>query len=128
MKKIKTELILFSLGACGYGLIEILWRGHTHWSMLTAGGLSFCGLSSIAEKFKNASHFIKAVLGGTLITAIELIFGIVFNLILRKNVWDYSKIPFNLGGQICALYSFFWVVLSFFAVPLASAVNKKISK
>ena len=30
----------------------------------------------------------------------ELVFGVVF--------WDYSKIPFNLGGRINLLYCFFW--------------------
>ena len=30
----------------------------------------------------------------------ELVFGTVF--------WDYSKIPFNLGGRINLLYCFFW--------------------
>lgn len=30
----------------------------------------------------------------------ELAFGVVF--------WDYSEIPFNLGGRINLLYCFFW--------------------
>ncbi|MBR4072518.1 MAG: hypothetical protein IKK24_01130 [Clostridia bacterium] len=126
MKKAKSGLILFSLGACGYGLIELLWRGHTHWSMLTAGGISFCGLSTIGEKFKSIGLWGKAVIGGGFITAVEFLFGIAFNIILKKNVWDYSKMPLNIAGQICALYSFFWVLLSFFAIPLAAKVKNKI--
>ena len=39
MKSGKEKIVLFSIGAMGYGLIEILWRGYTHWSMLTAGGI-----------------------------------------------------------------------------------------
>ena len=34
----------------------------------------------------------------------ELLFGTVF--------WDYSKIPFNLGGRINLLYCFFWGIVS----------------
>ena len=30
---------VFSLGGLGYGGIEILWRGATHWSMLLTGGV-----------------------------------------------------------------------------------------
>ena len=41
MKSGKEKIVLFSIGAMGYGLIEILWRGYTHWSMLTAGGICF---------------------------------------------------------------------------------------
>lgn len=126
MKTAKINLIIFSVGAFGYGLLEILWRGYTHWSMLCAGGLSFCGLSVIGEKFKKLSRISKAILGGTLITCIELGFGIIFNLLLKKNVWDYSRMPFNLFGQICAVYSGIWVVISFFTIPLATSLNKKL--
>lgn len=34
----------------------------------------------------------------------ELVFGTVF--------WDYSKIPFNLGGRINLLYCFFWGIVA----------------
>jgi len=128
MKGFKTNFMIFSMGAVGYGLIEILWRGFTHWSMLLAGGLSFCGLSHIAEKFKKAGIITKSLLGGGLITAIEFVFGLVFNIILRKNVWDYSRMPFNLFGQICAVYSAFWVALSFLGIPLVNNINKKLKK
>lgn len=126
MKRTKTNLIIFSIGAFGYGLLEILWRGYTHWSMLCAGGISFCGLSVIAEKFKSISKISKAFLGGAFITSVEFLFGVIFNLLLRKNVWDYSKMPLNIGGQICAVYSFLWVFISFITLPLVSAINKKL--
>ena len=126
MKRVNVNLVFFSIGAFGYGLIEILWRGYTHWSMLCAGGISFCGLSAIAEKFKSVSKIGKAFLGGAFITSVEFLFGVIFNLLLRKNVWDYSKTPLNICGQICAFYSFLWVVLSFITLPLVSAINKKL--
>ena len=87
MSKSKCNLLIFSIGACGYGLIEILWRGYTHWSMLGAGGLSFLGLSVISTHMKNINIFLKAIVGSGLITSIELIFGILFNIILKKNNW-----------------------------------------
>ena len=34
----------------------------------------------------------------------ELVFGTVF--------WDYSAIPFNLGGRINLLYCFFWGIVA----------------
>ena len=126
MKRVNVNLIIFSIGAFGYGLLEILWRGYTHWSMLCAGGISLCGLSVIAEKFKRVSKIIKAVLGGVFITVVEFLFGVVFNILLRKNVWDYSKMPFNLYGQICAVYSLFWILISFITLPLVSVMNKKL--
>ncbi len=116
---------MFSVGAIGYGLIEIIWRGHTHPSMLLAGGFSFLGLSKISSRFKKANLFKKALAGCGFITTVELIFGIIFNIILKRKVWDYSKMPLNIGGQICALYSFYWFLLSLLFIPLSDKIQSK---
>ena len=49
--------------------------------------------SSVWEPFGGAYEYLCSVLS-------ELVFGKVF--------WDYSDIPFNLGGRINLLYCFFW--------------------
>ena len=121
----KCDLVIFSVGALGYGFIEILWRGRTHPSMLLAGGGSFWGLSEISSKFKKLSLFKKALIGSAFITAVEYIFGLIFNVILKRNVWNYSKMPLNIGGQICALYTFFWFLLSFLFIPIADRLKQK---
>ena len=127
--KFKSEkILLFSIGAIGYGLLEILWRGYTHWSMLTAGGICFVFFAKLGEKLKNTALFIKAIIGCAFITSIEFIFGLIFNIILKKNVWDYSKMPLNFCGQICALYSLFWLIISIIFIPLACLVSKKLKK
>ena len=127
MKQKKADLLLFPLGALGYGAIEILWRGHTHWSMLCAGGICFTVFAKISENLKHISLVLKAVLGGIFITLIELVFGVIFNIVLKKNVWDYSKMPFNFLGQICLLYSAFWCILSVIFIPFAGFLKNKIS-
>jgi len=119
MSKQKTNALLFSIGAVGYGLLEILWRGHTHWSMLGAGGICFVFFGNIGEKIKKSKIIVKAIIGSAFITSVEFIFGIIFNIILKKNVWNYSKMPLNIGGQICLLYSFFWALLSILCFPMA---------
>lgn len=128
LKKAKCDLAVFSIGAIGYGLIEILWRGRTHWSMLCAGGLSFLGLSKISNSLKNSSLLIKALAGCGFITTVEYIFGIIFNVILKRKVWDYSKMPLNIGGQVCALYSFFWLILSMLFIPMADRLRKQFER
>ncbi len=85
----------------------------------------FGKISEIAEK---ANILVKSVIGSAFVTATEFIFGTVFNIILKKNVWDYSKLPFNLCGQICLLFSLFWFLLGIIFIPLAELLKKKISK
>ena len=125
--KAKNCAVIFSIGACGYGLIEILWRGYTHWSMLGAGGCAFLGLSVLAERMKKAKLYFKSLLGCGLITGIEYIFGVVFNIVLKRNVWDYSDRPFNLNGQVCLLYSFFWFLLCLVFIPFAGRINRRLN-
>lgn len=126
MKNIKNSLIFFSVGAAGYGLIEILWRGHTHPSMLACGGLCFSAFGRIAKKFKSTPLLYKAIMASAVVTTLELLFGFIFNVLLKKNVWDYSKIPFNFKGQICLLYSVFWWILGLIFIPLAEILNNRL--
>ena len=128
MKISKTYFSLFCIGGALYGIIEILWRGHTHPSMISAGGICFVLFSKIGEKLRNTGLFFKALLGSIVITFIELIFGVIFNIILKKNVWDYSKMPMNFLGQICFLYSFFWFLLSLIGIPFANFCKRELKK
>ena len=50
MEKIKNNGKIFAFGAVGYFLLETLWRGHSHWSMAAAGGLSLLCLIKIFKK------------------------------------------------------------------------------
>lgn len=109
----------------GYGTLEVLWRGYTHWAMLVAGGICFMIFSRVAEKFRNRSLVFKSVFCALSITVVELIFGVIFNIILKENIWDYSKIPLNFLGQICPLYTMLWGIMGFVFIPLAEVLNKK---
>lgn len=114
-KNIRFYAFIFAIGAVGYCLIEILWRGYTHPTMAFAGGLSFVMIALIEEHCKKLRLLYRMLLGGLAITAIEAAFGVVFNLFYGNNVWDYSLLPFNWRGQICLLYSVLWCFLT---VPL----------
>ena len=122
----KNNIILFGLGAFGYGLIEVLWRGYSHPSMMVAGGISFSVFAQISEKLKGVPLLYKCILGSLSVTTIELIFGTVLNLKLGLGVWDYSNIPLNLGGQICLLFSCMWGLLCVVAIPAAGIVSKRL--
>lgn len=119
--------MLFVLGGLGYGMIEVLWRGRTHWSMLVAGGLCFWMFAAIAEKWRHRSLLLKAVLCALGVTVVEFVFGLIFNIWLHKNVWDYSDVPLNVMGQICPLYTALWGVLALGVIPIADRVNRRMA-
>lgn len=113
MKYLVSYLIIFLLGGQGYCTLEMLWRGRTHYSMFFAGGLALSFLVFIGLEMKGAPILLKCIAGAAVITLIELLFGWIFNIKYQMNVWDYSKMPLNLAGQICLPYSAAWFLLSF---------------
>ena len=113
---------LFCIGAVCYGLIEIVWRGWTHWSMFFTGGACFVALYRVFAKIAHFSMLMRCFIGGAVITAFEFCSGCIFNKWLKLKVWDYSDRPFNLKGQICPLYSFMWMLL---CIPV-NAVCKRL--
>lgn len=82
--------------------------------------------SEIAERCSGKSLFLKATLCALCVTGVELIFGIVFNIILKMNVWDYSTMPLNFLGQICPFYTLLWGILGLLCLPLARKLNERI--
>ncbi len=80
--------------------------------MAIAGGLSFAVLYGLYSRYEPGWIFAIA-LGIIFITAVELIVGYIVNIRLKLNVWDYSKLPLNLFGQVCIPYSAIWGILSY---------------
>ena len=118
MAAVFETIFLFWWGGLLYCGIEMLWRKRTHRSMFFAGGLSLAGINLIADLFWERSWLLKLVFCGLMITLIEFAIGYVVNLKLGLNVWNYSDRKFNIMGQVCPLYTFFWMALSLPAVFL----------
>ena len=119
----KTEYIfIFSLGSFLYGLTEVLWRGWTHWSMLLCGGLCFTLMYIISRS--SLPVIKKCILSSAAIAVVEFYAGCILNIILHWNIWDYSDIPYNILGQICPRFLFFWFLLSFPGVALCSGLSR----
>ena len=106
--KIWRKTFLFYLGGMLYCGLELLWRGRTHGSMFLLGGACFLILGWLSRL--QANLFARAVAGGWLITAAELVVGLAINRSFQ--VWDYRSVPLNFRGQICPLYALLWTFLS----------------
>ena len=114
------EVILFLIGGGIYYLLEVLWRGYSHWTMFILGGICFVIMGLLNEyKFKwNDSLIKQSIISACIITVFEFITGCIVNLWLGWNVWDYSELPCNLMGQICLYFFFVWILLSMFGIIL----------
>ena len=110
-------LFMFILGGFAYGTIENLSRGYSHISMFIAGGVCFILIGLINEIFPwNMAVTTQMLLSSGIITIIELITGIIVNIWLGLNVWDYSDLPYNYRGQVCLIFSILWFFLSLIAI------------
>lgn len=112
-------LVLFSVGGAVYIMMELLWRGYSHWTMFIVGGLCFVLIGLINELYTYEMSLARQMLiGACIVTAVEFISGCIINLWLGWNVWDYSDMPFNVLGQVCLPYAVLWVLLSGAAIIL----------
>lgn len=113
--------VIFGLGAICYGLIEVISRGYTHPSMLLAGGICFVSMSFI-DRIK-INFVLKCIISAVVITSVEFIFGYIFNIVLKYDVWDYSAEPFNFLGQICLKFFLIWCFLSAGGILLSRLIK-----
>lgn len=120
MKHLSKYLILFIIGGVLYFIIEVLWRGYSHITMFGLGGLCFISIGLINDYYFifRKPLLLQQGIGCLIITSLELIFGLVLNVGLGLNIWDYGKNRFNLMGQICLKYSILWFFLSLPAIIL----------
>ena len=103
-----------------YGPFSIVW------------GLGCLLLTAILYQYRTRSDSYIFVFGTILGGAYEYICSVFTEIVFGTVFWDYSHIPFNLGGRINLLYCFFWgiaaVVWLKILYPLFSGWIEKIPK
>lgn len=128
MPKSVENLILFLFGGAIYSMIEVIFRGYTHWSMTLTGGLC---LLILYRRFTARPHeplLMKCLFGAIVITTLEFIAGCIVNLWLGWDVWDYSGLMFNLFGQICLPFSVIWFFITIPAAALSEFISRRFAE
>ena len=120
---ILKKTLLFAAGGTGYVGLEMLWRGRSHGSMFLAGGSCFLLLGRL-DRVRRMPLPLRAVAGSGVITAVELLAGLIANRDYR--VWDYRDLPLNFLGQICLAYSLLWIPVSLGAIGLYRLLDKQL--
>lgn len=112
-------LFLFVAGGLLYNLVELFYRGWTHWTMFFLGGLCFVCLGAINEVIPwDMPLWWQVAIGSCIITALEFLTGCVVNLWLGWGVWDYSQLPGNVLGQICPQFFVLWLPVALAGIIL----------
>lgn len=118
MKLIKNISLLL-VGGLLYYFIEVLYRGHSHYSMFFVGGICFFLIGLLNEFYTWDMAFVSQMfLSSIIITIVEFISGCILNIWLGLNVWSYYHMPYNLLGQVCLLFSILWFFLSAIGILL----------
>ncbi|MBS6194157.1 MAG: putative ABC transporter permease [Clostridiales bacterium] len=111
---------LMSRSSVVYGPFSIVW------------GLGCVLLTALLYRYRNHSDSYIFVFGTVVGGAYEYICSVFTEIVFGTVFWDYSKIPFNLGGRINLLYCFFWgiaaVVWMKVLYPRLSGLIEKIPK
>ncbi|MDO5348916.1 MAG: putative ABC transporter permease [Lachnospiraceae bacterium] len=71
-------------------------------------GLAIMLATLVLYNYRNRSDSFIFLFGTVLGGAYEYICSVFTELVFGTVFWDYSEIPFNLGGRINLLYCFFW--------------------
>lgn len=127
MNRFMKAFTLFLTGGIIYFYMEIIYRGYSHYSMIICGGLCFYFVGGLNQWSRKTLPFtIQMLLGAIIITVLEFITGVIVNLWLGMDVWDYSYMPYNLLGQICLPYSILWLLLSAVIILLDDLIRYRI--
>lgn len=111
--KATKNAILFCVAGLIYVLCELAFRGFSHWTMFLLAGCVFLPIGALNKRFSwNMPLLLQILIGAIIITLAEFVTGCIVNLWLGWAVWDYSKIPGNVCGQICPQFFGVWIVAS----------------
>ena len=116
--------LLFITGAVLYYAVEVAFRGYSFFSMAVCGGICFILCDLINEKTRRRMPLVLQMLIASLeITLIEFIAGVILNICLGLDMWDYSNMPGNVLGQICPEFSLIWYFMSFIGIYLGDLIR-----
>lgn len=87
---------LMSRSSVVYGPFSIVW------------GLGVVVLTMMLHRYKDRDDRYIFLFGTVVGGAYEYICSVFTEIVFGTVFWDYSKLPFNLGGRINLLYCFFW--------------------
>lgn len=152
----KEKAEVFAEGCCFHKLVWLFFIGafmgditETIWCLVTMGklmsrssvlygpfsvvwGLAIVMLTLLLDRYKDKPDRYIFVFGTVVGGAYEYICSVFTELVFGTVFWDYSHLPFNLGGRINLLFCFFWGIAALvwlkFVYPFLSRLIERVPK
>lgn len=110
---------LFFIGAFGGDIVETVFcrltagvwmsRSSVVWGDFSiVWGLAIAVATALLYQYRNKDTAVLFLAGTMLGGGYEYLCSVFTEVVFGKVFWDYSKMPFNLGGRVNLLYCFFW--------------------
>ena len=127
--KLMYGLLFIIMGASYFG-IELLWRGYSHYTMFILGGIcgTLVGLLNEHKLTYDMPLWKQILYGEMIVLPLEFLTGVVVNLWLGLNVWDYSDLPFKILGQFSPLFALIFAPVILLCIVVDDFVRWKIFK
>ena len=125
LKNIFRKVVLFVVCGMLYYCIELLWDGNSHISMFLLAG--FLGVFCIDTPNNiwgyDLDYLIQVSISTVLCTLGEGIVGIIVNVWLGLEVWDYSTLPFTFFCGQCNIFfvGAWFLIIALIGIPLCDA-------
>ena len=121
MNGYKIALIV-CIGSFAGVMLELLWCFARHGYLESRSGLVWgpfnmlygvgaASLSIILYRFRNRGKWLSFLGGFVVGSVVEYVCSWLQEVLFGSRSWDYSRVPFNINGRICLLYSLFWGAL-----------------
>ncbi len=101
---------------------KIINRGFLNGPVCPVYGFGMISVLLIYNFIGTDNAFVVFLEGIVFTTLIELIAGFILDKFFHARWWDYSKMPLNLNGYICAGFSIIWGLAVVFVIKLVHVV------
>jgi uncharacterized membrane protein len=123
MKKINKYVIIFLVFGILYYLIEVAVNGRSNWSSFLMSGIAGILINFVSRFYHcNTPKWKQIIISTLIIISIEFTFGLILKS-FGIQFWDYSRNSMNIQGVICLKYSFYWLLLSPFAIQGSNLIE-----
>lgn len=118
-------MLMWVFGGTLYFFMEVIYKtavGHQaqiSWIMILVAILLCIPLERFGYNLPwEMPMYQQVLISACAITIVEFISGLIINIWLGLNVWDYSNMPYNIMGQICPQFFIVWIGLSYFGIKI----------